>query len=61
MLLKSVRDYSKRGDALPVPNLIEVQLAAYERFIQLQKPPDRAGSGDGVGISSARGVPHRQL
>ncbi len=40
MLLKSVRDYSKRGDALPIPNLIEVQLAAYERFIQLTKAHD---------------------
>ena len=27
-----VRDYSKRGDALAVPNLIEVQTAAYARF-----------------------------
>ena len=35
MLLSKVRDYSKRGDALPVPNLVEVQQAAYERFLQL--------------------------
>ena len=34
MLLAKVRDYSKRGDALPVPNLVEVQQAAYERFVQ---------------------------
>ena len=40
MLLKSVRDYSKRGDALPIPNLVEVQQAAYERFIQLTKTFD---------------------
>lgn len=48
MLLKSVREYSKRGDALPVPNLIEVQLAAYERFVQLQKPPEEVDSEMGL-------------
>lgn len=48
MLLKSVREYSKRGDALPVPNLIEVQLAAYERFAQLQKPPDQVDAEMGL-------------
>jgi DNA-directed RNA polymerase subunit beta len=34
MLLKTVRDFSKRGDALSVPNLVEVQQAAYDRFLQ---------------------------
>ena len=34
MWLKSVRDYSKRGDAIPIPTLVEVQLAAYDRFLQ---------------------------
>src|SRR5690242_14163034 len=29
-----VRDFSKRGDALPIPNLIHVQLSAYQRFLQ---------------------------
>ncbi len=28
------RDYSKRGDALPIPNLINVQTKAYTRFLQ---------------------------
>jgi DNA-directed RNA polymerase subunit beta len=37
MRVNKVRDYSKRGDALPIPNLIEVQLAAYERFLQQEK------------------------
>ena len=37
MQMTSVRDYSKRGDALPIPNLVQVQQAAYERFIQLDK------------------------
>jgi DNA-directed RNA polymerase subunit beta len=35
MLLKSVRNYSKRGDALPVPNLVQVQQLAYDRFLQM--------------------------
>ena len=29
-----VRNYSKRGDALPIPNLTEVQVAAYDMFLQ---------------------------
>ena len=37
MLLNSVRDYSKRGDALPIPNLVQVQQAAYDRFLQQDK------------------------
>ena len=40
MLVTKVRDFSKRGDALPIPNLIDVQQAAYERFLQLEKPYD---------------------
>src|SRR3989440_2494167 len=34
MRVQDVRDYSKRGDALPIPNLIEVQLESYQRFLQ---------------------------
>ena len=40
MQMTSVRDYSKRGDALPIPHLVRVQQAAYERFIQLEKTSD---------------------
>ena len=36
-----VRDYSKRGDALAVPNLIEVQTAAYARFLQAGAEPTK--------------------
>ena len=39
-----VRDYSKRGDALAVPNLIEVQTAAYARFLQTDVEPDKRKS-----------------
>jgi DNA-directed RNA polymerase subunit beta len=40
MLLKTVRDYSKRGDALSIPNLVQVQQAAYDRFLQQDKASD---------------------
>jgi DNA-directed RNA polymerase subunit beta len=34
MSAQEVRDFSKRGDALPIPNLIEVQQESYDRFLQ---------------------------
>src|SRR5213082_1805098 len=33
------RDFSKRGDALPIPNLINVQTQAYQRFLQKEVEP----------------------
>ena len=39
MRVQDVRDYSKRGDALPIPNLIEVQLESYQKFLQKEVPP----------------------
>ncbi len=36
----NVRDFSKRGDAIPVPNLVAVQECAYDRFLQLGKGPE---------------------
>src|SRR5437764_285482 len=40
MRTHEVRDFSKRGDALPIPNLIHVQQTSYQRF--LQKEVDQA-------------------
>src|SRR5881275_137191 len=34
MKVHEVRDFSKRGDALPIPNLIEVQIESYAKFLQ---------------------------
>src|SRR5207249_6496325 len=34
MRTHEVRDFSKRGDALPIPNLIQVQIESYKRFLQ---------------------------
>ncbi|QNN25260.1 DNA-directed RNA polymerase subunit beta [Planctomycetales bacterium ZRK34] len=48
MRVTKVRDYSKRGDALPIPNLIEVQAAAYERFLQLEKDYDNRVAAMGL-------------
>jgi len=42
MASTTVRDYSKRGDATPVPDLTRIQLNGYERFLQLKcTPPER--------------------
>ena len=41
MRITQVRDYSKRGDALEIPNLIQVQTAAYKRFLQSGVDPDK--------------------
>ena len=32
--MDKVRNFSKIGDAAPVPNLIDIQLAGYDRFLQ---------------------------
>ncbi len=48
MFVKTVRDYSKRGDALPVPNLVEVQQAAYQRFLQLEQDFDKRQKNIGL-------------
>ena len=44
------RDFSKRGDATPVPNLTQVQRVAYERFLQQDK--ESAERDPTIGIES---------
>ncbi|MDP9173281.1 MAG: DNA-directed RNA polymerase subunit beta [Planctomycetota bacterium] len=40
------RDFSKRGDTLPTPNLIAVQILSYQRFLQKDvKPESRKNEG----------------
>ena len=41
MSSKTIRNFSKRGDALPVPTLTRVQADAYRRFLQLDKSHDQ--------------------
>ncbi|MCH2145610.1 MAG: DNA-directed RNA polymerase subunit beta [Phycisphaerales bacterium] len=44
----TVRDFSKRGDAIPVPDLVRVQEVSYERFLQFDKPFDKRDKGCGL-------------
>jgi DNA-directed RNA polymerase subunit beta len=39
MRVQEIRDFSKRGDALPIPNLIDVQIESYQRFLQKETEP----------------------
>src|SRR5438477_722275 len=39
MRTHEVRDFSKRGDALPIPNLIDVQIESYQKFLQKDVDP----------------------
>src|SRR5947207_15050640 len=39
MRTHEVRDFSKRGDALPIPNLIDVQIESYQKFLQKEVDP----------------------
>src|SRR5687767_12502372 len=41
MRVHEVRDFSKRGDALPIPNLIDVQIESYQRFLQKEVAADK--------------------
>ncbi len=50
MAAKSVRDFSKRGDAIAVPRLTEVQQDAYLRFLQLAASHD--GRDPAIGLES---------
>jgi DNA-directed RNA polymerase subunit beta len=44
MQIQEVRDFSKRGDALPIPNLIDVQIESYQRFLQKDVDPAKRKS-----------------
>lgn len=36
--VESIRNFKKVGDALPIPNLIQIQLESYKRFLQAEVP-----------------------
>jgi DNA-directed RNA polymerase subunit beta len=48
MATTKVRDFSKRGDGIPVPDLTKIQRDAYERFLQLDKGPHDRNNGFGL-------------
>ncbi|MCJ7545124.1 MAG: DNA-directed RNA polymerase subunit beta [Phycisphaerae bacterium] len=39
--VERVRDFSKVGDGAPIPNLIDIQTAGYDRFLQADVDPTR--------------------
>ena len=53
-------NFSKRGDALAIPNLIDVQIESYQRFLQ-KEVEVRQAQGRGPGGAAARSLPHRKL
>ncbi len=48
MKSRKVRVFGKIGDAVPVPNLTEVQIASYERFLQANVPPSKRKEDAGL-------------
>src|SRR5712671_1339036 len=47
MRVHEVRDFSKRGDALPIPNLIDIQIESYQKFLQKDVDPTKR-KNDGI-------------
>ncbi|MCK6455533.1 MAG: DNA-directed RNA polymerase subunit beta [Phycisphaerae bacterium] len=39
--IKEVRNFSRIGDAMPIPNLIELQTESYARFLQAEVAPEK--------------------
>ena len=39
MSSRNVRDFSKIGDAIEIPNLIDLQKKSYDRFLQADAAP----------------------
>ena len=50
MAATKVRDFTKRGDAIEIPDLTEVQARAYDRFLQLSST--RLDRDTGFGLES---------
>ncbi len=48
MASKKVRDFSKRGDGIQVPDLTKTQAEAYERFLQQGRTPDTRENAMGL-------------
>ncbi|MHC4981425.1 MAG: DNA-directed RNA polymerase subunit beta [Planctomycetota bacterium] len=48
MVVNNVRDFAKRGDAIAVPTLTQVQRDAYQRFLQFDKSLDKRNSHMGL-------------
>ena len=57
---RTVRDFGKIADAIHVPNLIEVQLNSYERFLQAEIPAQKR-KNIGLEATLQGDFPHRKL
>ncbi len=40
----TIRNFSKLGEAVPVPNLTQIQTESYKRFLQLEALPEKRGA-----------------
>ena len=57
---RAVRNFGRFGDAVEVPPLTDVQTRSYDRFLQLDVPPDKRDA-HGPGRRAARNLPDREL
>ncbi len=48
MVVDNIRDFSKRGDTIPVPTLTQVQADSYNRYVQIDKAFDKRDPGLGL-------------
>ncbi|RME83394.1 MAG: DNA-directed RNA polymerase subunit beta, partial [Planctomycetota bacterium] len=46
--MKEIRNYSKFEDAIPVSNLMHLQMEGYEKFLQLNVPPSQRRKDRGI-------------
>ena len=49
MQITHVRDFSRQGDAIRVPNLIRIQTDSYARFLQAEVDP---GKREPIGLEA---------
>lgn len=40
IVTNEIRNFGKVGDAMPIPNLIAIQVESYKRFLQAETPPE---------------------
>jgi len=41
IVTNTIRNFGKVGDAMPIPNLIAIQVDSYKRFLQAELPPEQ--------------------
>ena len=56
---KTVRNFGRFGDTVDVPTLTDIQTRSYDRFLQLEVPPEKAAPSAAWKASCARFSPLR--